>query len=118
MKLAVDLFTLLVNELGSVSVIAVHEAVAVGDTSVTHQDHDLVDGLGVLRKIVPECSRVVSVCEVGGWVALLGVDEVRELRRVAEEEDGCVVSDKIPVSFVGLELHGEASRVSGAVVRT
>jgi hypothetical protein len=70
--------------------VAVHLAPAVGDTAVTHENHDLVDGLGVLGKVVPEDSGVVRVCEVSLRVALLGVNEVRELGWVAQEEDGGV----------------------------
>ena len=65
-----------------------HEAVAVGHSTVTEEDHELVRRLGVLARVVPER---VGVLEVRLRVALLRVDEVRELGRVAEEENGGVV---------------------------
>ena len=48
----------------------------------------LVERLGLRREVVPE---VVGVLEVGLRVTLLRVDEVGELCRVAQEEDGRVV---------------------------
>jgi hypothetical protein len=46
--------------------------------------------LRVLAQVVPEH---VGVLEMGLGVTLLGVDEVRELCGVADEEDGGVVED-------------------------
>src|SRR3954453_16691424 len=48
-------------------------------------------------------------------VGLLGVDEVRELDRVPDEEDAEVVPDEIPVAVLGVELHREAARVAQAL---
>jgi hypothetical protein len=45
--------------------------------------HDLMDRLGVLREIVPEGGRVVITGQVGGGIALLSVNEVRELGRIS-----------------------------------
>jgi hypothetical protein len=73
-----------------VASVAVHLAPAVRDTTVTHEDHNLVDRLRVLGKIVPEDSGVIRVCEVSLRMTLLSVDEVRELGWVAQEEDGGV----------------------------
>lgn len=55
--------------------------------------------------------------EVGLGIALLGMDEVRELGGVAEEEDGRVVGDVVPVAFFGSEFDGESSRIAGQIVR-
>ena len=108
----------LVDELKSVAGVTVHLPPAVGDTAVTHEDHDLVDGLGVLRKVVPEHGGVVGVGKVSGRVTLLGVNEVRELRGVAEEEDGSVVGNHVPVALISPELDTEATRVAGQVRST
>lgn len=53
---------------------------------------------------------------MGGGVTLLGVDEVRELGRVAQEEDGGVVSNIVPVALRGAELDGKATGVTVVVV--
>jgi hypothetical protein len=45
-------------------------------------------------------------------VRLLRVDEVGELDGVADEEDAEVVADEVPVAVLGVELHGEAARVT------
>jgi len=94
-----------------------HEAVAVWDTTITHEDHDLMDSLGVLRQVIPEHGAVIGVCKVGGGVSLLGMDKVWELGRVSEEEDWCIVGDIVPVPFLSPELDGKASRIAGTIVR-
>ena len=50
-------------------------------------------------------------------VPLLCVNEVGELGRVTDEEDGGVVEDPIPVTFIGSELDGEAAGVASGVGR-
>ena len=46
-----------------------------------------------------------------------GVDQVGELDRVLDEEDGDVVADEVPVPLLGVELHREAADVAGEVGR-
>lgn len=134
--LAVDPIAVLVDKLQCVAGVTVHLAPAVGNTTVTHKDHDLVDRLGVLGKVVPEDSGVVGVGEVSLRVALLSVNEVRELGRVAQEEDGGVwtkvsaierwvdlkvvgcgltVCDHVPVALCGPELDTETTRVTSQI---
>ena len=50
-------------------------------------------------------------------VALLRVDEVGELERVADEEDRRVVAGHVVVAFLGVELDREAARVALGVGR-
>jgi hypothetical protein len=88
--LAVNPVAILVDKLQCVAGIAVHLAPAVRDTTVTHENHDLVDRLWVLGEVVPEDSGVIGVGKVSLRVAFLGVDEVRELGWVAQEENGGV----------------------------
>lgn len=116
--LCVDPVAVLVDELESVAGVTVHLAPAVGDTAVTHKDHDLVDGLGVLRQVIPEVGRVVAVRQVGLRVALLSVDEVRELGRVAQEENRSVVGNHVPVALLSPELDTETTRVTSKIGAT
>ena len=117
MNLGVDPLARLVDQLHGVATVAMHESVAIWDTSVTHEDHDLVNRLWVLREVVPEGSRVIGMREMCRRVSLLSVNEVRELGRVSQEEDWCVVCHMIPVALLGSELDGESSGVASAVVR-
>ena len=95
--------------------VTVHVSVRVWGTTVTEEGHNLVDRLLMSREVVPEHR---SVLQVGLWVALLCVNEKRELRRVAEEEDGCVVVNPIPIALISIELDRETSRVTSSVWRT
>lgn len=56
--------------------------------------------------------------QVSLGVSLLSVNKVRELGRVPQKEDGCVVGDQIPVTILGLELYRESTRVSRIVTGT
>jgi hypothetical protein len=49
----------------SVTVISVHFAVTIRNTSITKENQELMRGLWVLRSKVPEVGRIVSVGEVG-----------------------------------------------------
>ena len=65
----------------------------------------------------PEHVGILQVCL---RVALLSVDEVREFRWVAKEEDRRVVEDPIPVTLFRPEFNreasGVASRTSGPMI--
>lgn len=113
-ELAVVRLRLGVDELESVRSVAVHVAIAVRDAAVREQHAHLVGGLRAQGDEVPEHVRVL---QVGGRVALLGVDEAREEDRVADEEDRRVVADQIPDSVLGVELDGESARVADGVGR-
>jgi hypothetical protein len=76
--------------------------------------HHLMDRLLVARKEVPEGG---GILEIGSGIALLCVDEGRELDSVSDEEDGCVVSNHVPIPFLSVELDGKPSRVSSLVGR-
>ena len=52
---------------------------------------------------------------MGARQALLGVDEVRELDAVADEEDRGVVAHEVVVALGGVELHGETAGVAPGV---
>ena len=64
-ELAVDPFAFLVDELDGMAEVAVHVSISVGDTTIAHEDHDLVDRLWVLGEVVPEHGRVIGVCKMG-----------------------------------------------------
>lgn len=57
----------------------------------------------------------IGVLEMGLGIPLLSVDEVRELGRVSDEEDGSVVEHPIPVALVGPQLNREATGVASSV---
>ncbi len=82
---------------------------------MAHDYSDLVQSLGKVRPEVP-----VAICaaHAGSRIARDGVVEVGELQRITNEEDGCVVSNQIPVTFLGIELQREAADVPLGVGRT
>lgn len=55
---------------------------------------------------------------MGGWVTLLGMDEVWELGGVSQEEDGGVICHDIPVALFSPHLDSETTRITGAVMGT
>ena len=92
--------------------VAVHVAVASRRAAVGEEDRDLVDGLRRERQEIPEH---VRVRRVGRRVALLGMDEVGELQRIADEEDRRVVAGHVVIALFGVELDREAARVARGV---
>ena len=86
------------------------------DPPVGHVPQGVVLRLGVQRHEVPE--RVVGglgLRDLPVRVRLCGVDHVRELDSVLDEEDGNVVPDQVEGALVGVELHREAPGVADGV---
>lgn len=48
-------------------------------------------------------------------ISLLSVDEMRELCRIADEEDRSVVVHPIPDTFLRLDLHGKSTRITSGI---
>ena len=100
------------DPLVGVARVTVHVAVRVWGAAVTEQVHNLVDGLVVGGKVVPEHG---GILEVGLGVTLLGVDKDWELGRIAQEENRGVVEYPVPVALLGVELDGETARVTSTI---
>ncbi|MCY1230084.1 hypothetical protein D9M72_424810 [compost metagenome] len=101
-----------VDPLVGVRAIALHFTPGSRQAAVAHEPGHLVCGLGGQG---PEIPLHVGVAQVGARQALLGVDEVRELDAVADEEDGGVVAHEVVVALGGVELHGEAAGIAPGV---
>ena len=95
--------------------VAVHVSVTIGGTTVREEDSDLVEGL---RGVAPEVKSHVGVLAVVTGVSLLGVNEIRELNRILNEEDRGVVSNHVVVTFFRVVLDGETAGVTVAIVGT
>jgi hypothetical protein len=74
-----------------------------------------MDRFWVLGKIIPEH---ISIFQVGVWVPLLSVNEMRELGGVTDEEDWGIVEHPVPVALVGPQLDRESTRVASSVGRS
>ncbi|CFP67595.1 Uncharacterised protein [Bordetella pertussis] len=113
-ELDVETLAGVVDEAVGMRAEAVLLAIVLRQSAIAHQDGDLVQRFRVERPEVPGGG---GVAQVGLGVALLGMDEVGELERIANEEHGRVVADQVPVAFVGIELDGEATHVTFGVGR-
>lgn len=51
---------------------------------------------------------------LGLW--LYGMDDIRELDGILDEENGHVVADEIPISFLCVELHGKSTNITNSVL--
>jgi hypothetical protein len=85
-------------------------------TKVLFPDH--VEGLGRERNEIPERvvrTRRLRKATIG--LHLHGVHQVGELHGVLDEEHRDVVAHEVPVAFLGVELHGEATHVARRIDR-
>jgi len=103
-----------VDEAEGVAAEAVHMTIRRRDAPVAHDHGDLVQSLG---QGGPEVPVVLGAAQIGARVALDRVVQVRELERVAQEEDRRVVAHHIPVALLGVELDCEAADVAFSVGR-
>jgi len=107
--------SLVVDELESVTRVSVLKIVSLWDTTVSHENHDLMNGFWVLRQVIPEH---VVVLQVGLRITLLSVNEVWELGWVTKEEDWSVVEDPVEVTFLSSHLDRESTRITSSVWRS
>ncbi len=102
-----------VHEAKRVDAEALHHPVAARNRPVGHHPQQHVRAFRHQRNEVPE--RVVRGSRLRHPVVRLGlngVNDVRELHRILDEEHRDVVADQIPVAFVGVELDREAAHVA------
>lgn len=94
--------------------ISIHMSPARWRSSVTEQVQDLVCGLLVRRKKVPECGRIF---EIGLRVALLRMYERRKLDTIADKENWCIIHHHIEVALLGVEFDRKTARIPCSVRR-
>ncbi|MNI32842.1 hypothetical protein D3C73_867650 [compost metagenome] len=95
-----------------VGAVAVHLAPGARQAPLTHQIGHLVSGLGVVG---PEVPLHVVVAQAGVGQAFLAADEVRELHRIAHEENRGVVPDQVVVALGRVELQRKSAHVAPGV---
>ena len=89
-----------------------YKPIAVRDAAIAYENHQLLDGLRVLRRRVPEQSGVIGMGEMGSRAALLSVNEVGKFGRVVEEEDSCVIGHDISGTLIRSHLDSEPTRIT------
>jgi hypothetical protein len=96
---------------------ALHHAIAARDGAIGHRPHQHVRDLGHQRGESPRrCRAPTAACGMAKCGSGLAAwHQVGKLHRVLDEEDRDVVADEIPVAFVGIELHREATDVPGGI---
>lgn len=104
-----ELFAISVNPFVSMRRVAVHVSKAIRSSSVREENSELVEGLGMLAPEVPG-GIIVGSTSLG--VVLLGMDEVRELDGVSDEENGGVVTNEVVDTLLSVMLDRESSGVS------
>jgi hypothetical protein len=114
MVLDIVYVTFIIYPSESVRGVTIHVSVAVGSSAVAEENGDLMEGF---RWKAPEIEAHVGVLCVVGGIALLAVNKVGELNGILNEENRSVVADHVVVTFFGVVLNGEATRVTVAVVR-
>ena len=60
----------------------------------------------------PEIPVARGAAQTGFRIGFYGMVKVGELERVAQEKHRGVVSNEVPVPFVGIELHGEPADIA------
>ena len=130
MNLCVHEASVFFQPLEGVTGVAVLLVVAIWGSAIREQNHDLMDGLGVIGKIVLEHVRFIhpavlqthpehiSILQVALWMSLLSVNEVGELGWIANEEYWGIVKDPVPVSFLSPEFDRKATRIARGIGRS
>ena len=90
----------------------VHMTVGCRNAATAHDNDHLMERLG---QRCPEIPVVTGASHVGAGIPLDRMVEVMEFEGVAQEEDGGIVPDKIPVPFLCIEFHGKTPNVAFGV---
>lgn len=80
--------------------------------SVRHQNGYLMQALRTERPKVPHGC---GAAQVRLGMALLSVNKIPKLQRIADQEYWCIVADQIPVAFFRVELNREGPNVTLSV---
>lgn len=99
---------LLVDQSKGVNTEALHVPVILGDADIVVEPSE---GVETLRQEGTEVEEPPILLDVGFRVGLKGVDHIRELDRVPDEEHREVVPHHIKVSLSGVKLDGKSSGV-------
>ncbi len=105
-------FVLGVDKAEGVAAEAMHMAVAGGYTPIAHDDGNLMESLGQRR---PEIPVVQGAAHIVAGIAFYSVVKVGKLERIAQEEYRRIISDKVPVAFLGVKLHRKAADITFGV---
>ncbi len=95
-----------------VRAIAVHMPPGPRQSAFAHQIGHLMRALWIVD---PEIPLHVIVAQARIGKPLLTADKVRELHRVANEEDWRVIADQVVIAFTGVEFQREATHVAPGV---
>ncbi len=112
--LHVEQFVPGIDETEGMAAEAVHVPIAVRRAAIGEKNRDLVKRFGRER---PEVPHHRGRLEVGLRIALLSMNEVAELQRIANEKHRGVVADYVPVAFFGVELERKPPGVPFGVGR-
>src|SRR5271156_6501704 len=108
-----------INQAIGVNAKSFHETKRARDCAIGHDPHRHVNAFRHERYEIPEIvvgSLRLRKAAVG--LLLSGVDQVGKLDRVLYEKYRNVVADDVPVTFLGVKLHGEAAHVSREIGRS
>lgn len=115
MVLNKECFTLLIHPFIWVSTETIHVSIAIRDSSLWEEEHNILNTNWIQGNKVPWHA---GVSHVSLWVSLSRVDNIRELNRILDKEEWCIVANKIDYSFFSVELDSESSRITIGVWKT
>src|SRR5580698_4180552 len=108
-----------VNQAIGVNPKSFHETKRARDCAIGHDPHRHVNAFRHERYEIPEIIvRGLRLRKAAVGLLLRGVDQVRKLDRVLYEKYRDVVADDVPVTFLGVKLHGEAAHVAREIGRS
>ena len=123
--------TIIFEPLKSVPGITMLLMVAIRGSTVWEKNHNLVDRLWVLGKIVLWMVRYcfitktivtypehIRIFQVSLRVSLLSVNEVGEFSRVTDEEDRGVIEHPVQVTLISPQFDSKSTGIPGSISRT
>lgn len=101
-----------VDPLEGVRTISVDVSISIWSSSVREQNSHLMECFGC---VLPESKNSIWILNIPGGTSFLGMNEIWELDWIIDKENWSIVSDKIIISFFGVELNSESSWISNCI---
>ena len=93
----------------------IHMSVSIWNTTLTIEEHNVLDWFRSITNEVPWHIRISDICL---WVSISTVDNIRELNRISNEEERSVIADPVTDSIFCVKFNCESSWISVCVRET
>src|SRR5215213_1152399 len=115
MELYPAAFIFVIDETKSMAAESMHMTIAVRSTTIGEKEHNLVQAFRIVTPEVPHHRRAFCIC---AGISFLSMNKIREFFWILDEEDRCIISNKVPVAIFSIRFQSKSPWVPFSISRT